>query len=371
MLTQDAPVGAPRSVLLRALAAGLPLRRQLAGLACATAGIPLLTAVLVPLRDELAVETVLLLYLLVVVATSVIGGVGPALVAAIVAISVVNWWFTPPYERLSIAEGEHALALGVFLLVACVVALYVTIADRQAGESAAARAEAEGLDRANELRTALLNAVSHDLRTPLSSIKASVTSLRAEDVTWTTEQTDAFLGAIEEDADRLNRLIGNLLDMSRLQTGALEAIRRPVALDEVVANALDSLGTDTTRVIVDVPDRLPMALADPGLLERAIANVVANALTWSPAGVPVEVRGSVHPPDLVLQVVDRGPGLPVDATDRIYQPFQRLGDRGHGGVGLGLAIARGFVDAIGGELRFEPTPGGGTTFRFLVAMAVP
>jgi two-component system sensor histidine kinase KdpD len=356
---------------VRTIAAGLPLRRQLLGLASAVLGIPVLTAVLVPVRSDLAVETVLLLYLLLVVATAAIGGVGPALLASLAAIGVVNWWFTPPYNTLTIAEGEHVLALGVFLIVAVVVALYVTIADRQASESAAARAEAQALDRANELRTALLSAVSHDLRTPLSSIKASVSSLRADDVTWTPQQSSAFLAAIEDDTDRLNRLIGNLLDMSRLQTGAVEPVRRPVALDEIVANALDSLGHDAAQVVVDVPDELPLALADPGLLERAIANVVANAITWSPPDVPVEIRASQHPPDLVLEVVDHGPGLPADAGRRIYQPFQRLGDRGHGGVGLGLAIARGFVDATGGELDFRPTPDGGTTFRFLVAMAVP
>ena len=146
------------------------------------------------------------------------------------------------------------------------------------------RAEAAALDRANELRTALLSAVSHDLRTPLASIKASVSSLRATDVTWSAEETAEFLAAIEDDTDRLNQLVGNLLDMSRLQTGALELTRRPVALEEVVANALDSLGRPRRGVVVDVPEDLPLALVDPGLLERAVANVVANALAVVAAG---------------------------------------------------------------------------------------
>jgi len=358
-------------VFRRARSAGLSPRRQLFGASVALVGLPALTAGLVPLRDDLAVESALLLYLLVVVATAAVGGVWPALAAAVAAVGLVNWFFTPPYYELSIAEGEHVLALVVFLVVAAVVALYVTVADRNASESAAVRAEAAALDRANELRTALLSAVSHDLRTPLASIKASVSSLRAHDVTWTAEEAADFLAAIEDDTDRLNQLVGNLLDMSRLQTGALELSRHPVALDEVVANAVDSLGPQASKIEIDVPDDLPMALVDPGLLERAVANIVLNALHWSPPGMPVHISARVAVPDLELRVIDHGPGVPAEARQRIFQPFQRLGDRGGSGVGLGLAIASGFVAAMGGELRVEDTPGGGSTFRVLVATAVP
>lgn len=245
--------------------------------------LPLLTVGLIPLRDELAVESVLLLYLLVVVATGAIGGIWAACAAAVIAVGLVNWFFTPPYHTLTIAEGEHILALAVFLVVAVVVAVYVTVADRHASESAAVRAEAAALDRTNEVRTGLLSAVSHDLRTPLASIKASVSSLRATDVTWSAEQAAEFLAAIEEDTDRLNQLVGNLLDMSRLQAGALDLRRRPVGLEEVVANALHSLGPHADVVAVDVPEDLPLALVDAGLLERAVANVVANAVQWSPS----------------------------------------------------------------------------------------
>lgn len=353
------------------MSAGLSPRRQLFGAGVTLAGLPAVTVGLVPLRDDLAVESVLLLYLLVVVATAAVGGVWPALAAAVAAVGLVNWFFTPPYYELLIAEGEHVLALVVFLVVAAVVALYVTVADRNASDSAAVRAEAAALDRANELRTALLSAVSHDLRTPLASIKASVSSLRARDVTWSPDEAADFLAAIEEDTDRLNQLVGNLLDMSRLQTGALELSRYAVALDEVVANAIDSLGPQASRTEIDVPDDLPMALVDPGLLERAVANIVLNALHWSPPNDRVSVSARVAVPDLELRVVDHGPGVPVSARERVFQPFQRLDDRGGAGVGLGLAIARGFVVAMGGELRVEDTPGGGATFRILVATAVP
>jgi two-component system, OmpR family, sensor histidine kinase KdpD len=349
---------------------GLSPKRQAAGAAFALVVLPLLTLALVPARDDLAVETVLLLYLLAVVAVAAIGGVWPAAAAAIVGFGLINWYFTPPFHTLTISDGDHVIALVVFLAVAMVVALYVTVADRNATESATVRAEAASLDRTNELRTALLNAVSHDLRTPLASIKASVSSLRASDVTWTEEETAEFLAAIEDDTDRLNQLVGNLLDMSRLQSGTLDLNRRAVALDEVVANALGSVGPAADGVVVEVPEHLPMALVDPGLLERAVANVVANAVEWSPVGRPVEVRAKMTPPDLELVVIDHGPGVDVAERERVFQPFQRLGDGAPGGVGLGLAIARGFVHAMEGELSIDETPGGGATFHILVAAAV-
>jgi two-component system, OmpR family, sensor histidine kinase KdpD len=359
------------ALVRQARSAGLSPRRQGWGAAVAVVGLGALTIALVPLRTDVAVESVLLLYLVVVVATAAVGGVWPASASAIVSVGLVNWFFTPPYHTLSIAAGEHVLALVVFLIVAVVVALYVTVADRNASESAAVRAEAAALDRANELRTALLSAVSHDLRTPLASIKASVSSLRATDVRWSEQQTAEFLEAIEVDTDRLNRLVGNLLDMSRLQAGALELTRHPVGLDEVVANAVDSLGASDRKLVLDVPEDLPLALVDPGLFERALANIVGNALHWSPADRPVEIAARVAAPDLELRVSDHGPGIPAQARDRIFQPFQRLGDRGGAGVGLGLAIASGFIAAMGGELRIEDTPGGGSTFRILVAAQAP
>jgi two-component system, OmpR family, sensor histidine kinase KdpD len=358
-------------VVRRAMSAGLSPRRQLLGASVAVVGLLALTGGLIPLRDDLAVESVLLLYLLAVVATAAVGGVWPASAAAVLAVGIVNWFFTPPYHTLTIAQGEHVLALLVFLVVAAVVALYVTVADGLASESAAVRAEASALDRANELRTALLSAVSHDLRTPLASIKASVSSLRAHDVEWSAQETSEFLAAVEDDTDRLNQVVGNLLDMSRLQAGAVELRRQAIALDEVVANALDSLGSQSSDVVVDVPEDLPLALIDPGLLERSVANILANALHWSPPAQPVEIRASVVAPDLELRIVDHGPGVPAEARDRVFEPFQRLSDSGGSGVGLGLAIASGFVEAMGGELLLEDTPGGGSTFCILLAAAVP
>ncbi len=225
-------------------------------------------------------------------------------------------------------------------------------------------ASAADLAEANQLRTALLAAVSHDLRTPLSSIKASATSMLSQDVTWSPEAVRDFCETINVEADRLNSLVGNLLDMSRLQTGALHLAVRPVALEEVTFAALASLSRDATKVTVDVSETLPRVAADPALLERAIANLIDNALAWNTEGDVVRVDAGECEGRIDMRVADHGPGIPLDHRQVVFQPFQRLGDSGRSGpegVGLGLAVARGFIEAMGGELSLEDTPAGGLT----------
>src|SRR5215218_5960285 len=213
-----------------------------------------------------------------------------------------------------------------------------------------AAADAALLAEANQLRTALLAAVSHDLRTPLASIKTAVTGLLQDDVALPPEATAELLATIDQQTDRLDALVGNLLDMTRLQTGALSLHNRPIGLDEVVPAALASLADHGRGVQVDVPETLPRIHADPGLLERAVANVVANALAWSPPDRPVQVTAARHGDRVELQVVDHGPGIPPGDRDRLFQPFQRQGDASGGGVGLGLAVAHGFLDAMQGQI---------------------
>jgi two-component system, OmpR family, sensor histidine kinase KdpD len=204
--------------------------------------------------------------------------------------------------------------------------------------------------------------VSHDLRTPLASIKASVSSLREGEVAWSPEETAQFLATIEEETDRLTNLVENLLDMSRIQVGALHLVRDTVGFDEVVPRALASLPDGGRDLVVEVPETLPRIDADPGLLERAIANIVSNARTASGRRSPVRVHGSAAGGRVELRVIDRGPGVRPEQRDRMFLPFQRLGDHGNGnGVGLGLAVAKGFVEAMDGELAVEETPGGGLT----------
>jgi two-component system, OmpR family, sensor histidine kinase KdpD len=223
------------------------------------------------------------------------------------------------------------------------------------------------LAQANELRTALLRAVSHDLRTPLSSIKASVSGLLEPAVEFSDTDRAALLANIDGAADRLDRVIGNLLDMSRLQAGAIQIDRRPTALEDVVAAALGHLGGAAADVVVDVSETLPLVSTDGALLERAIGNVVSNAIAWSPAGTPPRIEAAEVGRHVALRVVDRGPGIPREQRAAVFEPFQRLGDRSNdAGAGLGLAIARGFVEATGASLELDDTPGGGSTFTFIL-----
>ncbi|MFF3095398.1 sensor histidine kinase KdpD [Streptomyces cyaneofuscatus] len=220
--------------------------------------------------------------------------------------------------------------------------------------------EARKLAESDRFRTALLAAVSHDLRTPLAGIKASVTSLRSHDVDWSETDREALLEGIEDGADRLSALIGNLLDMSRLNTGTVVPMIRETDLDEVVPMALG--GVPDGSVELDIPETLPMVAVDRGLLERVVANIVENAVKYSPEGRPVLVSASSLRDRVELRVVDRGPGVPDAAKEHIFEPFQRLGDAPRGaGVGLGLAVARGFTEAIRATLTAEDTPGGGLT----------
>ena len=229
-------------------------------------------------------------------------------------------------------------------------------------------AQAEALAEGNRMRTALLAAVSHDLRTPLASIKASVSSLRQTDVEWSEADEADLLATIEQNADRLDALIGNLLDMSRLHTGSLQPFLRPTAIDEVAPAALLGLD-DCLRLEMAVPDGFPLVLADPGLLERVLANLFSNALRYSPAARPPELHAELADDVVLLEVVDHGPGVPDEQKERIFEPFARIGDR-HPGVGLGLAVAKGFAEAMGGRITAKDTPGGGLTVRIALSAAV-
>jgi two-component system sensor histidine kinase KdpD len=221
---------------------------------------------------------------------------------------------------------------------------------------------AESMAGADRLRTALLGAVSHDLRTPLATIKASLTSLVETGVAWSPEDTEEFLRTALGETERLDRLVGQLLDASRIQAGAVHVFYRPVSVDAVVAAALAGIGTAAGGVTVEISESLPEVQTDPDLLERVIANLVQNALAWSPPDQPVRITAGEVAGRVDLRITDRGPGIPHDARETVFQPFHRLGDSpNREGVGLGLAVARGLLEAMDNELVVEDTPGGGTT----------
>ena len=190
-------------------------------------------------------------------------------------------------------------------------------------------AQAEALAEGDRMRTALLRAVSHDLRTPLASIKASVSSLRQTDVHWSAEDEAELLANIEQNADRLDALVGNLLDMSRLQAGSLEPFLRATAVDEVAPVALRGLD-DADHLLIVVPDDLPLVRADPGLLERVLANLFSNALRHSPPDMRPMLRAKEDGDRVVLDVVDHGCGVPAGLKERIFEPFARLDERSPG-----------------------------------------
>ena len=463
---------------LPGLTGGLTARRRLVGLATAAAGLAALTVALTNLRANLSLSSQLLLYLTTVVGVALVGGLYPALAAALAATVLVNYYFTPPLYRLTIADPENVLALLVFVFVAVAVATVVDEAARRTRQAARARAEAEALAtlsgdvlrgertlpallaRARELfglqevrlieqvegnevvvdsagepgddgeltvvpvvdgahlelrgrviaaadlrvlgafaaqaavslergrlkaqagqaaaltqvdrvRTSLLAAVGHDLRTPLSACKAALSSLRSTDVQWTGQESEELLATAEESLDQLDDVVSNLLDMSRLQAGVLAVHPQAVALHEALPySAMDALGEALT---VDLADDLPDILVDPGLLERVLANLLHNAVLHAPAGTAVRLSASSLGPHLEVRVADRGPGITDEDKEQVFAPFQRLNDRASSsygaGVGLGLAVARGFTEAMGGTLTADDTPGGGLTMTVSLPVA--
>ncbi len=188
---------------------------------------------------------------------------------------------------------------------------------------------------------------------------------------WSEDARDELLETADESLDRLTRLIENLLDMSRLEAGALGVSLAPVALDELVPLVLDAMGPEGAEVAVDVSEHLPEAYADAVLLERVLVNLLANALRYSPAGRPPLLAASCHAGSVEIRVVDRGPGVPQEQRERLFAPFQRLGDRDTStGVGLGLALSQGLTTAMGGTLTADDTPGGGLTMTVTLPLVL-
>ncbi len=410
-----------------------------------------------------------LLFLAAVVGVALLGGLWPALLAAIGGFLLLNYFFTAPVRTLDVDTGRGALALAVFVLVALAVSWIVDLAGRRTRQAAAAAADAhilaavaggvlagpdplqgllsqlrelfglesvtllervrgrwevaavsdhmtdgpavrvpadDGLElelrggrplddnelriarafgaqaavalrqqrlttaaEGDQVRTALLAAVSHDLRTPLASAMAAVEGLRSDEVHFDEHDRRELLATAGESLDRLGALLANLLDMSRLQAGALGVHPADVGLEDVVPAALDELGPAARLITVRLADDLAAVRADPGLLDRVLVNVVGNALRYSPDGRPPEITGRPTGDRVELRVIDHGPGIPPGDRERVFQAFQRLGDRdNHTGVGLGLALSRGLTEAMAGTLTPEETPGGGLTMVLTLPM---
>lgn len=468
------------------------LRRLMWGLGLTAVVMPALTVALTPFKDELALSSLILLFLVAVVAISLVGRLWAALSAALVGSLLLNYFFTPPVGTWTIAETENVLALVVFLVVAVTVSVTVNVAVRRTQQAARARREASALSvvagsvlrgsrplpalleqlresfaldsvtllerlpgapgtpterhdprvwsvaetvgegpcatpgdgdtevsvddtltlvlvgrsldasdqrvveafasqaalalrqqrlaeqaaaalpiaEADKLRTALLRAVSHDLRTPLASAKAAVQGLRVPGLIRDETDRQELLATADESLDLLTHLVENLLDMSRLQAGALGVHAQPTSVAEVIPLAIDELGPAADGVSIQLADDLPEVTADPALLQRIVANLLSNALKFSPADRPPTATASAHADRVHIRVVDHGPGLPADDRERVFLPFQRSGDsNGPPGIGLGLALSRGLAEAMGGTLEADDTPGGGLTMDLALPAA--
>ncbi|AKU19070.1 DUF4118 domain-containing protein [Luteipulveratus mongoliensis] len=452
--------------------------RTIGGWLLATVGTALLTWILDLTRQEHDLPLEVLLFLLLTVVTAIVGGLLPALVAAVLASLALNWYFTPPFNTLTINEPQNVVALIVFVLVAASVASVVHLSARRAEQAVAAQrdshiladlahslldaerplsalleqardifgaagaavvtktrgggigepvvmsgevpirdpgamlttasvddghilvlsggnrradqrrlveafahhaaavirgthlaeeaASAKRLARDNRTRGALLAAVSHDLRTPLAAIKAGVSSLREHDIVLSEQDQAELLKTVEDSADRLDALIENLLDMSRIQADTVKPRTDELVVLDLLQASVRTV-TQPERVRTWLPDKRLTVEADAGLAERVLANLVENALRYSPGRQEVVISAERLQDLLEIRVIDRGPGVPMEQKEGIFAPFQRFGDAPRGtGVGLGLAVARGLAEAMQGTLIAEDTPGGGLTMVLLL-----
>jgi len=221
--------------------------------------------------------------------------------------------------------------------------------------------EAEALRRSDAIKTAILRAVSHDLRSPLTAIRAATEGLESESLELTEADRTALLGTIDVEAKRLDRLVGNLLDLSRLELGVAEPKPELWTVESLVGQALAELGSGAERVLVSLPTDLPPIEVDGAQIELVLVNLLDNALKFSSPGDPVELRGERRDGDVVVRILDHGPGLSESDLDRIFEPFEQ-GRAASRGTGLGLAIARGFAHANGATLEAELPQDGGASF---------
>jgi two-component system sensor histidine kinase KdpD len=307
------------------------------------------TLLVYPLKSVAPVVSLGIVYLPAILLISIVWGLRLGLLASVASAIAFNFFQIPPLHRFTIADEQNWVALAALVIAAIVSSTVAELAQAHA-------VEAETLRRSDELKTVLLRSISHDLRTPLTSIIAGGSALGS--ATLTAEERAELSEAIVAEGKRLSRLVENLLDMSRLEAGKAEPHREPIDLADVLDAAREGLaGPESVRLAVD--PELPMVDADAAQLERAFANLFENAVRYG-NGQPVSVSSGPAGGDIVVRVTDRGPGVPESEWQRIFEPFQHGGsDVGSTGSGLGLAIAKGFVEVNGGEIAVESLPGQG------------
>jgi K+-sensing histidine kinase KdpD len=339
------------------------------------------------LQGHIPVLSLAVLYLLAIIPVAIAWGIVYAVGVAIGSMLAFNFFFLPPLYTLTLQDERNWFALLVFVVTADVVSELASRSRRQAQEAEAAlRAlqeltvererlaqealEAEAFRRSDALKTALLRAVSHDLRSPLMAILTSAGALNNDELSLAAADRRELTETILGEAGRLDRLVSDLLDLSRLQAGAAMPEPGDWPVDDFVLQALDDVEA-ATRVEVALPeDDPPLVHADRAQCERILANLVENALRYSPPNEPVRVQVRETGSDALIRVVDHGPGIAPGDADRIFEPFHRGSvPSASRGAGLGLAIARGFAEANGGRVWVESHAGQGATFVLALPLA--
>lgn len=349
----------------------------------------LATAVLVPVRSHVTVATPALVLVLPAVVAAIVGGRNVSLCVAVLAAGAFNLAFIPPYWRPAVAVVDDAVALGVFLSVALIVGTLVAegaerrrAAEKRVEEANALNERYEAvvvergrlaeeatrlavLEQVDEQRSALLRSVSHDLRTPLATIRAVASDLRAG-ADYDDATRDDLLDLVGDEAERLDRIVANLLSLSRIEAGALQPDRQAVTLDELLAERVRRLSPlfRRVRVQVDTPVDLPLVDADYSQLDQVVTNLIENAARHSPQGSTVRIGARCHGPMVEVWVADEGIGVATFDRSRIFEPFRR--GEGSSSTGVGLAISKAIVEAHGGTIDVQPNPGGGARFSFTV-----
>jgi K+-sensing histidine kinase KdpD len=354
--------------------------------AASAAALALVTGAIELLKGHVPVLSLAVLYLLAIIPVAVAWGTVYAIGAALGSMLAFNFFFLPPLYTLTLQDSRNWFALLVFLVTAIVVSELATRSRRRAEEAEAAllalrrlteereqlaaeALEAEALRRSDAMKTAVLRAVSHDLRSPLMAILTSAGALAHDELSLDPGDRRELAETILGEAVRLDRIVSNLLDLSRLQAGAAAPEPGDWPIDDLVLQALDGVEAGSRAEVV-LPDDSPFVHADLHQAERIVANLVENALRYSPPDEPVRVQVRTTGSDVLVRVVDHGPGIPSGEADRIFEPFQRGSLRVPArGAGLGLAIARGFAEANGGRVWVESHEGQGATFVLALPLA--
>lgn len=326
------------------------------------------TAVLHLLRNALDTPLIALLYLLPVGMSASIWGLGAGIIAALAAFLTFNYFFIPPFFTLIVHSPSDLVVLLVFLIVAVVISQLVGRA--RAGQAMAIEkarlteieSRAKVLEESDRLKSALLSSVSHELRTPLATIKAAATSLRSGEVGWDSEARQELLQAVEEEADHLNLLVGNLLNMSRIEANALKPERQWNILPEIIGSVIARLHhpPEEHRITVNVPEDLPFVPVDFVLMEQVFTNLINNSIKYAPIGSTIQVSAQAEgDTKFRVQVENQGPPVPVEDLESIFEKFHRItaADR-ITGTGLGLSICKGIIEAHGGRISAENSSGG-------------